>query len=380
MELVEEIYNKVLAKPLTILNIFNEFFGEELVDMQGFKTLEEVKSYFSGDIVATESLVSTYVGNEGFILVHFPHVTVTNEHNNSVEVEHLWAKVYILDDGKMVGRFLLNRSEYTMLHLQNRYLHSHVSGIPFHNFEEFQTPCTGSGPINNTIGSLNAEYDEDLWRLFCLELSKYVTVESLTGGPYHKLENLRTNSSHEALIHFYPVKVLSDYALGRLQYNWLIAFTAYLIKNVEIPFNYMNGCYSVSDLPIDFILKVSDLFISWYNSMYDKGYVTAAREILIRDGIIAPYILSNGKLYTNSYLNNSARYMSYSGKKVCTFKGKDITVKISGTGENEVHQIYVLNSLIISYILTKILNTVNYKYGREESSEGTDSGKKVRYL
>ena len=122
MELIEEIYNKCLEKPRAVLNIFNEFFGEEYVDMQGFASFDAVKSHFYNTPNPSMSEVAAFIGG-GFILVHFPHVTITNENNNSVDINHLWARVNILTEGQMNGKFLLNRSEYTKLHLYNSYMH-----------------------------------------------------------------------------------------------------------------------------------------------------------------------------------------------------------------------------------------------------------------
>ena len=35
-EKIEELYNSLMAKPLQVLGIFNEFFEEDKVDMQGY--------------------------------------------------------------------------------------------------------------------------------------------------------------------------------------------------------------------------------------------------------------------------------------------------------------------------------------------------------
>ena len=139
----------------------------------------------------TNTTVKERIGNAKFnnifILVHFPHVRVTNEHNRFVDINHLWAKVKVMYNGTMIGKFTLNRSEYTMLHISSGYLHSHISSIPTNDFTSFQNPCTGSGPINGTISTLNRDYDVDMWIMFCLELSKYLTVESVARRPYNYL-------------------------------------------------------------------------------------------------------------------------------------------------------------------------------------------------
>ena len=50
---IEELYNSVMEKPLRILDIFNNFFGEEKVDMQGYPTMEEFKSWINTEPIST---------------------------------------------------------------------------------------------------------------------------------------------------------------------------------------------------------------------------------------------------------------------------------------------------------------------------------------
>ena len=50
---IEELYNSIMEKPLRILDIFNNFFGEEKVDMQGYPTMEEFKSWINIEPIST---------------------------------------------------------------------------------------------------------------------------------------------------------------------------------------------------------------------------------------------------------------------------------------------------------------------------------------
>ena len=155
-----------MDRPLRVLSIFNDFFGEDKIDMQGYWSLDKFKSWLKieslatyipdGSIVSmdtndwsmygtqaitdlpgdqvekvvnvlTDNRVKERIGdakfNNIFILVHFPHVRVTNEHNRFVDINHLWAKIKVMRDGTMSGRFTLNRSEYTLLHFRSHYMH-----------------------------------------------------------------------------------------------------------------------------------------------------------------------------------------------------------------------------------------------------------------
>ena len=423
-EKIEELYNSLMDKPFRVLSIFNDFFGEDKVDMQGYLSLDEFKSWMNieplstyipnSNIVSmdnndwsmyrtqtitdlpedqvekvvnglTNIIVKEIIGsvefNDIFILVHFPHVRVTNEHNRFVDINHLWAKIKVMWDGTMSGRFTLNRSEYTLLHFRSHYMHSHISSIPKADFTQFQTPCTGSGPINGTISTLNRDYDEDMWNMFCLELSKYVTVESVAGRPYHYLENLGTRDMQvgedKFITYLFPNYCVNDTLSDKLK-----EFVRYFINSKKLKFNYVNGSYSIGMSLIEFIVLISNEFIKWYNDQFNKGELTTKFEDLKKRGILRECIIDNGKIYYDMNINNSNNYAQYIGKQVCMFKGKEITVDITDITrvENENKSI-ILDTQTALYILTTILKVLNYRYGRNKAThEDNQLGTEVRYL
>lgn len=421
-EKVEELYNSLMEKPLRVLGIFNDFFGEERVDMQGYISLERFKSWLNltsinGYVISRELVgmsrdewgmyqnmtieelptpqVTKVIDNlqrvresigslqfdNIFILVHFPHVRVTNEHNRFVDINHLWAKVRVSYNGTLNGGFTLNRSEYTLLHMSSNYLHSHVSSIPSNNFTEFQNPCTGSGPINGTITTLNRDYDEDMWNMFCLELSKYVTVESIAGTPYNYLERLGTHNM-EAGIDRFVTYLQPQYYGDILSTDKLRNFVRQFINTKKLKFNYVNGSYSIGMSLPEYIILISNEFISWYNDLFNKGEVTNTFDNLKTRGLLRECIIDNGKIYYEAGRTNVNDCLGYIGKKVCMFKGREITISITNIAEvrNENKSI-ILNTQIALYILTIILKVLNYRYGREtDATEGNQLGTEVRYL
>lgn len=423
-EKIEELYNSLMDKPLRVLGIFNDFFGENKVDMQGYWSLDKFKSWMNieplytyipdGNIVSmnrndwsmyetqaitdlpedqvekvvnvlTSTTVKERIGNAEFngifILVHFPHVRVTNEHDRFVDINHLWAKVKVMYNGALNGGFTLNRSEYTLLHIRSGYMHSHVSNIPINDFTKFQNPCTGSGPINGTISALNRDYDEDMWNMFCLELSKYVTVESVAGVPYHHLERLGT-SDMEAGIDRFITYLSPNHHVGAITLGKFKEFVRYFINSKKLKFNYVNGSYSIGMSLIEFIVLISNEFIKWYNDQFNKEELTTKFADLKRYGILRECIISNGKIYYDGGRNNVNSCAQYIGKKVCVFKGKEITVDITDIAEvrNENKSI-ILDTQTALYILTTILKVLNYRYGRNKAThEGNQLGTEVRYL
>lgn len=423
-EKIEELYNSLMEKPLRVLSIFNDFFGEDKVDMQGYWSLDKFKSWMNieplstyipdGNIVSmnmngwsiyktwsitdlpgdqvekvvnvlTNTTVKERIGNAKFngifILVHFPHVRVTNEHDRFVDINHLWAKVKVSYNGTLNGGFTLNRSEYTLLHIRSHYMHSHISSIPIGDFTQFQNPCTGSGPINGTISALNRDYDEDMWNMFCLELSKYVTVESIAGVPYNYLEKLGTNDMEVGVDRF--ITYLSPNYYGSvITPDKFREFVRYFISSKKLKFNYVNGSYSIGMSLIEFIVLISNEFIKWYNDQFNKEELTAKFAELKRKDILKECIIDNGKIYYETGRTNVNNYLGYIGKKVCMFKDREITISITDIAEvrNENKSI-ILNTQTALYILNIILKVLNYRYGRNKAThESNQLGTEVRYL
>ena len=418
---IENVYNYLMERPLQVLEIFNNFFGEEQVDMQGYPSLEEFINWFSktpiyqytpvrvastsmedwynyryscpndlpieaitiivDKLVEYVSTIGKLTFNNIFILVHFPRVIVTNEHDRFVEINHLWAKIKISYSGAMIDSFTLNRSEYTIAHLISNYLHSHVSCIPKDNFEYFRSPCFGTGPIVETMDSLNVEYNEDIWNMFCLELSKYVTVESISGTPYHYLEKIRISNDDAGLDHFTALDS-PTYHIYSLAKDKLKDFIRQFINTKKLKFNYNNGSYSIGMSFVEYIILISNEFISWYNKKFNENQVRNSFNQLKIRGVLIECIIDNGKIYTETAANNINEHLSYIGKKVCTFKGKDITVSITDASEIEnVNKSVILNTQIASYILCIILKVLNYRYGKNSTTtEGNKIGTEVEYL
>lgn len=384
METLEERYKQAMAKPLQVLEIFNNFFGDARVDMQGFPTYEAVATALSQD--ASVQMVYAYLMNRPrestFILVHFPHVKVTNEYDKSVEINHLYAKIPIDANGRLVNGFYLNRAEYTLLHMMNNYMHSHVSSIPFNDFTCFQHPCTGTGPINSTIYSLTNAFDEDIWNLFCLELDKYVQVESVAGTPYHRLESLRPGGSN-AIIACVNLTLTNNFRYTYcFPYKDLAAFIKYIIDKDVLKFNYRNNAYYLAMPPTEFYIRISNTFTEWYNKNYPTLGLPHTMQDLFREGILNRYTFSGGHLYSPGR-NTPTYYMQYQGCYMCTFKGQEVHISITDLPSGEAleeNQVIILKEDIANYILSKILNVINFRYGNNRNNTEGSTSERVIYL
>lgn len=435
---VHELHSSIMERPNQILQFFQDFFGEGRVEMQGFLTEDELYTYLSvnplgtfmewtnitdssayqnmnredrevinlfwtaeganNETVTSDSALAKYflpvikekiantMFNNLFILIYFPTVRITNEYDKFVDIKDLWLKVPFNWKGKGEGYFGVNRSNYPLNHFKSNYMHSHVSSIPTNNFENFQTPCTGRGPINSSLSTLAIGYDEAIWQLLCLELDRYVRVESIDGVPYHRLENISAPEMGNAKDRF-PMQSLRGIIhwniFGKEQFR---PFIKHLLETKKIRFNYVNGSYGLGMSFIDTVVLISNEFISWYNTEYNKHTIDISYADLVSNGIINECIITNGKVYVPEPVRRGSRddYQRYVGRKICTFKGRDITLTIDGvlsSEEESLNRTRILNLKCIEAIVCSILRILNYGYGREERSEtSTGVSPQTRYI
>ena len=424
---VHELHSSIMESPNQILQFFQDFFGEGRVEMQGFLTEDELYTYLSGtplgifmewgnivdssayqnmnkedrDIInllwtaegannetaVSDSALAKYFlpiikekiansrFNDLFILIYFPTVRITNEYDKYVDIRDLWLKVPFNWQGKGKGYFGVNRSNYPLNQFQYGYMHSHVASIPRGNFENFQTPCTGRGPINSTLSTLAIGYDEAIWQLLCLELDRYVRVESIDGVPHRRLENIPAPEMGDARDKFSMQALVGtvhyNHTFGKEQFK---PFIKYLLKTKKLRFNYSNGSYGLGMSFIDTVVLISNEFISWYNTEYNKHTFDISYANLVSLGVINECIITNGKVYIpRAFRRGSSNdYQSYIGEKICTFKGREITLTIDGvlsSEEESLNRTRILNLQYIETIVCSILRILNYGYGREERSE-----------
>ena len=337
----------------TVHNIFIDFFGEKNVDLQG-----------------------------NVIIVHFPKVTVTNENDRSVEITHLWVRVKLSSDGTIDGTFQMIRSEITDVQFMSGYSHSHINTVNSYTFNKWSDPCLGTGPIRNTITSLSTQFSEDMWNLFCLELSKYVTVESLDGVPYVYLERIGVRNSNMTERIKFPLKYVT-YDLGSSTdiAPYIIPFISFILDKKPFGFNFSNGSYGIAMSDERLFITLSNLYIEFYNSL-------PTEQKFPKQELFDKRILGKGKYIENAlyWINDGTRALAehreLTGRELFKFKDKPVTFNIINTinnTEEDPNLSLFLSTFIVELIVKKILTTINSKYG-QSGQETSFSGEALRYL
>lgn len=346
------IYMEEQNRISIIHNIFNEFFGEENVDLQGQT-----------------------------ILIHFPKVKVTNEHNRSVDITHLWVKVELLLDGTINGYFQMMRSELTLEQFISGYSHSHIHYISADNFDSWSDPCLGGGPIRNTIASLATQFSEEMWNLFCLELSKYVTVESLAGVPYMYLERIGVRDSRITQPIQFPLSYTVRYPSSFEPY--IAAFIPFILKKRPFGFNFFNDSYGIAMSDRDLFITLSNLFIEWYNSLPAERQTP--REELFSEEILFKGKCIGNKIYyiRSSDYNIEANYNRLIGRSLFRFKNRTITFNITNivkTVDDDPNAAILLSRTMVTVIVDRILRTINNKYGQSSTEEDAFPREAHKYI
>ena len=354
-----------------VYDIFKDFFNEVRVDLQVnkrfksyFDNLLEEPSEFTLDKLSSYSLnakldiadfINTYYHEPPFyIFVHFPNVTITNEHNDSININDLYARIPIYWNGTLNNRFEMIVTTYTRTLFNAGYCHSHLHHL-YGNKPIFDTPCLGTGPLVETCNVLTSNFTEDNWRLFCVELSRYVTVESLLGTPYFRMTNISDKRS-DKLINIHKV---SNYIWDHKE---LLIETIYnLVSKKLLNFKYVNGEYNFANSEAELIRIISNEFIAIYNDKFNKKEVTETLQQLENR-----FFIKKVKYYNDNYYFISTVIDKIPSNDVLfTFKGKDIKTVITEDITN-IRQIYILNPDKISYIATKLLEFININYGKEQ--------------
>lgn len=369
----EELTNRVYEKVFAIYDIFKNHFGEDKVDLQG---LDDLSRYVGpeGTVDADDETVEGIgVGMILNILVWWPSVTVTNENDKSIVIQDLYAKIPITVSGTIPmehSGFRLTRATYSKAQYMCNYLHSHAPTIPSSSME-FVEPCLGSGPIRGTINNLKMQFDEAFWMLFCQELSLYVTVESLTGVPYHKLEEVGMH--HSSGINDYSYSGTPRYDICRLfDIGWIRRFVKYYLEHGHLAISY-SKCYTVGTSFQKFMIDISNSFIEYYNQCITDHTAQYSLSDLQSKSILSEYYYVQGEFR----LPRRRRDVSdnFTGRPICRFKGNIVYGRILGADsqENEEH-LLLLNESLAMYCLEQILQIINFNYTNKHDSINNTRG------
>ena len=395
--LKSEIISNIMGNLLPVKEVFEDYFTSEYVDLQIDKSeletrIERILKSKTDVVLDTEETATlknnTQKAVENLnlpcnILVWFPEKIITNEKGESHTLLDLYVKIPLKHTGKMISGFYMNRATYTINEVNADYMHSHVPGIPKSDFSIFSTPCHGSGPISTTCYTLGRDCDLDIWKLFCLELDRYVGVESKRGGPYRHMSDIVTQD--------YQQNILTDFTLnleGSGQYSYyFLPLISEILKRKLIKFAFDGKKYTLGEDIQSITIKVTNLFkeMIFFNEDYIKkiffdpssschNALTRSNPIFGGSGVNSRFLVKaifrNLKIIILKERNNSnTDLQNISDKFICIFKDRVIKTTILGYSNKEDESpMYILNPKIISQIILYLLNLINAGYAKQSNT------------
>lgn len=343
------------------LGLERDFMLEYVPTLDKLKNILNHSSSFLSDLLSDEF---------ARVIIRFPKVTVSNEDDKSVDITELYVQVRVTPSGRMYDDFTMMRSEYSLIQWLSCYSHSHLPLLDRNRIPRFRTPCLGSGPIRDTSYRLRREpFDIDMWGLFAFELEKYVTQESLNGGPYIRLESIGKGGMITTSLRYL------DNIGTRISTIDLMEFLRFYCRNNRIPIVFKNGQFMIGCTYLDFIISLSNNFIDWYNMGYALGHNYCTVNNLIEKDVLRKVIISGNKIYSASTtaiinklpdLEGKQLYFNEGSSAPMTFKGEPVKLHIDGQLSVASNCSLLLSDAICSWCLTKILLIINTKYDERE--------------
>lgn len=335
-----------MAEIDTVYQIFKDFFTEDKVDM------EQVSS------------------NLYDIIVYFPEVKVTNEYGKYTIIKELYCRTQVASNGELLRGPEFKRSEYTRAELNYQYLHSHVQALTTDSLYSWKGCCLGHGPLLSTVSRLKARYDEDAWLMYCHELDVYVTVESVKGIPYRRLEGLSHNGG-STLTTIYSVYTYSgmssQISAHYINPNINAILNEALDKALKtLPFTYNGMFYEIAYPGPKVLTTLTNLCIEAVHSLIPD---INDREGVYRLLIVSDCVYEEGII--KSWMHNGANRVDYQeGHLVLQFKGKDIKLHVTNTNTRKPSTgLSVLRPTYYQFLLYKIIQVINGTAAVSSTSE-----------
>ena len=253
--------------------------------------------------------VSHNLDRAKYLLIRYPELTISNTKGRSHEIKDLFVLIIL---GERNGRFCSYghlfgaRAQQTSMEFNSGYRHSHLGSG---NNRRLSTFCLGgSSSIAIAVTELSSNFTLEKFELLLYQLSTYVRHESIEGGPYIRMENIRARANRNGR----SVNVQSEY-------------NTYITTMAE------------SKLPLP--VKVEKVF-GKERFVFDTNDITYIQ--LVGNGTAVPYIKDvNGTLMeeaTDSGVNMSAQEKADLEQNMFQFRGETIVYKVIDQQDNAVIQ------------------------------------------
>jgi hypothetical protein len=361
-----------------IKDVFEMYYGEENIDSDIDDVYKNSIIPFANGICYTGEpmeYVKSYIEQcVCTIKIHWPSITVSNEIGNSIEIKDLFGIVLIYGNGRLHSLNFV-RSTFTKDQISSGYIHSHISSFYtkgeirslVNELKRKHSFCFGSGPIQRTLSSLsnanNFSFDPETYILFCRELDICVRVESLAGGPYIKISNVKKKTDQ------YEAE-MADCRKKDVEKGY--DFIKYYLGHSNLKYVFVGNRYSIACSFKDFALDATRKYFEYINEKASRvtknDMMSLLCEAIVKDNYI--YTINETANKIVEKLNEEASKNNY---EIIKFKGNSYTLKIvddSATDENNT-KMYVLKYGITRYLWNLIDLMINSTIDKDENTTET---------
>lgn len=356
------------GKALKLLGIYNKIEISKIEETslpiyKVFSSPEKLEPVLAA--INTEELLLTDLPLYS-ILIHFHDITVTNEFDHTTKIEDIYACVPITPKGTIMKRMLWCRTTTSRSHWSAGYIHSHASN-DIGDIFEWVPPCLGYGPICNTMSTLSESFCKDFWSLFWLELDKCIKTESLTGGPFKKLEQLNS------ILNFTECYRSFDFTCIYLRYHkykdLINEIVLRLINDVDLKYRYHLDHIEPAVTFVDFTLLVSKMLLEYLDTVTPETRLNYRKLLEDSVDLLSVQLSSDRNVFFGYMLGDKFIIDETIDKKpTFSFKGEPVEFKIvEDLGiDYQKDLLTIVHPRMSAAILHRLTLVINNVYARKE--------------
>ena len=236
------IFQHVLLEPVpeSVANFFKESIDKAVISTKTLiNKFEEIfKEYYKENF---------YKKNDQYY-IHYPYVKISNSSGREHDIYDLFVRIGIREyDGYISLYFQGSRITLSDLEIRATYMHSHLPGSS--SYGQFNDFCLGEGHLN----SYRNVSSEEMLMTLPSSLDRYVEWESLEGGPYRKIIDVKNQAGHITARNQSIPEILIETSLKK----------AILSEKVELNISENNISFNVksSYIPDLHMIKLNNVYI-----------------------------------------------------------------------------------------------------------------------
>lgn len=129
------------------------------------------------------------------LVIYFDNIEITNSKRNTHTITDLYISAFFNVEMNHVNSLFGHRGKISFAEICSRYRHSHLPKREESYWNQF---CLGGGSdlYNNVNGLIADGWNPPLFQTVLIALYGYVAWESLEGGPYHRIGEIKESSNN----------------------------------------------------------------------------------------------------------------------------------------------------------------------------------------